>query len=187
MFKVPVEISARHLHISREDLDKLFGKNYSLEKKRDLTQPGEFAAKETVAVQNGENKIGNIRIIGPLRNKTQLELSATDAFNLGLAAPYCHSGKAKGSGIVIIGKKGRLKMNSGVMVPLRHLHISGENAKKMHLKNGKKVSIRVRGERSVVFENVLVRVGENYVTSLHLDTDEGNAAGIKFKGEGHLI
>ncbi|MFA5355673.1 MAG: phosphate propanoyltransferase [Candidatus Paceibacterota bacterium] len=187
MFKVPVEISARHLHISREDLDELFGKNYSLRKKKDLTQPGEFSAEERVAVQNGKNKIDNVRIIGPLRKKTQLELSATDAFNLGLEAPYCYSGNAKGLGIVIIGKKGRLKMNSGVMVPLRHLHISGENAKKMHLKNGKKVSIRVQGERSVVFENVLVRVGKNYVTSFHLDTDEGNAAGIEFKGEGYLI
>ena len=188
MIKIPIEISARHLHISKEDLDILFGKDYKLTKKVSLTQTKEFAANETVEVQSGKNKLKKVRITGPLRSKTQLEISKTDAFNLGIDIPFGHSEKAKGGGgIILIGKKGKLTMNSGSIIPLRHLHLNLEEAKMLDLKNGQKVSVEVEGERAVIFHNVLVRVDKDYILSMHLDTDEGNAAGIKFKGEGKIL
>ncbi|MFH1582480.1 MAG: phosphate propanoyltransferase [bacterium] len=188
MVKIPIEISARHLHISREDLDKLFGKNYKLTQKRDLTQPREFAANETVEVQSGKNKLKKVRIISPVRNKTQLEISKTDAFNLGTDVPFGHSGKIKGgSGVVLIGKKGKLEMKKGIIIPLRHIHLNKKEAKRAGLKNNQIVSVKVEGTRAIIFQNILVRVGTNYTLSLHLDTDEGNAAGIRFKGEGKIV
>ena len=185
--KVPIEISARHLHISAKDLDKLFGKNYKLKKRNPLIQPGQFAAVETVDLQYGKNKIKKVRILGPVRENSQLEISKTDAFNLGVNTPYSDSGESKGSGIVLIGKRGKLKMNKGVMISLRHLHCNPTEAKRLKLKNGQKIAVRVGGIRALVFENVLVREGDNYSLSLHLDTDEGNAAGINGKGEGEII
>lgn len=188
MIKIPIEISARHLHISRKDLDKLFGKDYKLNKKRNLTQPGEFATKEIVDIQNGNNKIKGVRIVAPIRSKTQLEISKTDAFNLGLNVSFGHSGKVKGSGgIVLLGRKGKLKMKSGIIIPLRHLHCNIKEAEKFGIKNGDKVSVEVEGERNIIFKNILVRTGENYSLSMHLDTDEGNAAGINLKGVGIIV
>lgn len=188
MINIPIEISARHLHVSKEDLDKLFGKNYKLTKKRSLTQPWEFATNETVEVQINKKILKKVRIIAPIRSKTQLEISKTDAFNLGIDVPTGHSGKIKGvSGIVLIGRKGKLKMEKGVITPLRHIHLNSKEAKENKLKNRQIVSVRVEGKRAIIFQNILVRVDQKYSFSLHLDTDEGNAAGIKFKGKGQIV
>ncbi|MFH1509674.1 MAG: phosphate propanoyltransferase [Candidatus Nealsonbacteria bacterium] len=188
MINIPIEISARHLHVSKEDLDKLFGKNYKLTKKKSLTQAWEFATNETVEIQSDKGKIKKVRIIAPIRDKTQLEISKTDAFNLGINVPFGHSGKIKGtSGMVLIGEKGKLKMARGVIIPLRHIHLSPEEAKKNKLKDGQIVSVKVEGKRSIIFQNILVRIGKDYSFCLHLDVDEGNAAGIKFKSEGKIV
>ena len=178
MKKVIAEISARHIHISRAHLDKLFGKGYQLKAIKDLSQPGEFAAQEEVEIIGPKNKIA-IRIVGPVRKQTQIELAVTDARVLGINPVFRVSGDLKNSsgGVMLKGPKGLVKLTNGLIVPLRHLHISESDAKKWKLKTGQKVKARVGGPRGLVFDNIIVRVG-NYATRIHLDTDEANAAGL---------
>ncbi|MDD5749828.1 MAG: phosphate propanoyltransferase [Patescibacteria group bacterium] len=178
MKKVIAEISARHIHISRAHLDKLFGKGYELKAIKELSQPGEFAAQEEVKIIGPKNNI-TMRIVGPARKQTQIELAVTDARALGINPIFRVSGDLKSSsgGVMLKGPKGLVKLISGLIVPLRHLHISEADAKKWKLKNGQKVKARVGGERGLVFDNIVVRVG-NYNTRIHLDTDEANAAGL---------
>lgn len=178
MKKIPAEISGRHIHISRAHLDKLFGKGYQLKPIKELSQPGEFAAKETVEVIGPKGKF-KMRIVGPPRKKTQIELALTDARTLGVKAEFRVSGDLLGTpgGVVIKGPKGKLKLASGVIIPHRHLHISVEDAKKFKLKNGQKVSAKIGGPRAIVFKEITVRIG-NFTTAIHLDTDEANAAGM---------
>lgn len=185
--KIPTEISSRHLHVSQKDLEKLFGKNHKLTVKKILSQPTEFAANETVDIKYKDRVLKKIRIVAPVRKKTQVELSGTDAFNLGLNVPFGHSGKAKGAGgVILLGKKGKVRIKSGVIIPLRHIHLSREEAKKLGIRNGQLVSVKVGEKRAVTFHNILVRTG-NYKVSMHLDTDEANAAGIKIKAFGKLV
>ena len=175
--------------MSKKDLEVLFGKSYKLKKLRALSQPCEFAAKETVELISGDRKLSNIRIIGPEREKTQVELSFTDAFNLGVKdLPVRKSGNvAKSPGALLISKKGRLKLKEGLISSQRHIHLNMAEAKKLKVRNGQLASIKVLGKRSVTFHNVLIRVKENSKLCMHLDTDEGNAAGIIQKGEGILL
>lgn len=188
MLKVPIEVSARHIHLSKSDLEKLFGKGYKLEKLKDLTQPGDFAAKETVDIEVNSKKILNVRIIGPVRKETQVELSKTDAILLGIAAPARDSGDLKNSsGAVIIGPKNKLELKKGVINTWRHIHCSPAEAKKFGLKNNGLVSVKTSGNLAVTFHNVRIKVGKNYKFCMHLDTDEGNAAGIVRSGEGEII
>lgn len=178
MKKVIAEISARHLHISRAHLDKLYGKGYKLRPIKELSQPGEFGAQEKVEVVGPKNSI-MMRIVGPTRRQTQIELAATDARTLGVRPEFRVSGDLKGTpgGVTLKGPKGSVKLTTGVIVPLRHLHISTEQAKKWKLKTGQKVKARVGGPRGLILENIVVRVG-NFHTNIHLDTDEGNASGL---------
>jgi len=188
IIKVPIEISARHIHLSKKDLEVLFGKGYRLKKLRELSQPLQFAAKETLDIKNGLKKISNVRIVGPCRPKTQVELSLTDAFNLGMRPPIRRSGDLKGSlGISLIGPKGELKIKEGVICPWRHIHTDPETAKKIGLKDRRMVSLKIRGKRSLVFHQVQVRVSKKYRLCVHLDTDEGNSANIKKRGVGEII
>jgi putative phosphotransacetylase len=178
MKKVIAEISARHLHLSESDLAKLFGKDYKLKKYKDLSQPGEFAARETVEVIGPKGKFAKVRIIGPSRSKTQVELAASDCRQIGINAVWRISGDHKKTpGAKIKGPKGSIVIKKGVIVPLRHLHISNEQAKLWKLKNKKTVSAKVGGSKALVFKNIVVRVGD-YHTSIHLDTDDANAAGL---------
>ena len=188
MIKVPIEVSARHIHLSKRDLENLFGKGYKLTKLKGLTQPGDFAAKETVDIESGSKKISNIRIIGPARGKTQIELSKTDAIILGMAIPVRDSGDIKGSpGIIISGPKNKIIIKEGVINTWRHIHCDPKEAKKLKLRNGALVSVKTLGNLSITFHNVKIRVGKNYKLRMHLDTDEGNAAGIIRSGEGEII
>jgi len=188
MIKVPVEISARHIHLSKKDLEALFGKGYKLSKKTDLTQPGMFAAKETVTIQKNNKKITKVRIVGPTRPKTQVELSLTDAYHLGIKSPIRKSGILKGTpGIMLIGPKKKLKIKEGVICAWRHIHLSPQEAKKLKLEKQNFVSIRTKGIRSVIFNNVRIRINKNYRLCLHLDIDEGNAANISKKGKCIII
>ena len=186
--KIPIEISARHIHLCEKDLEMLFGKNYRLKKLRNLSYLSNFAAKETITLQNGKNAIKDVRIIGPLRKQTQVEISFTDAIFLDLAAPIRKSGNLKNSAsIVLIGPKGKIKLEQGLIIPWRHIHFNKVKAKKLGLEENDLVSVRIKGKRGLVFNNVLIRLHEDFKTFMHLDTDEGNACNITRKGQGDLI
>ena len=186
--KVPVEVSARHCHLSKEDLEKLFGVGYKLQNMKQLSQPSDFACQETVDIQVGLNKIEKVRVVGPLRAQTQVEISLTDAVGLKFMPPVRLSGNLKESaGVILYGPAGQVELQEGLIVAKRHLHCATDEAKKYKLKAGDNVSVEIKGERPIVFENVAVRVRDNYKLCLHLDTDEGNAAGINKIGEGQII
>jgi len=188
MKKILIEVSARHIHLSQSDMEALFGKSYQLKKIRDLSQTGEFATNETLTISTGLKEIPNVRIVGPVRKKTQVEISLTDAFNLGLKVPLRISGDIKNTpGINLISQRGGIKIKNGVIVAQRHIHCNSAEAKKLKLKNRQLISVKVLGERSLTFHGVKVRIGDNYKLAMHIDTDEGNAAGINKKGYGVLL
>jgi len=190
MPKVPVEISARHLHLSLKDLETLFGAGYCLKKIKDLSQPGEFVAQETVDLIGPKSIYKNVRIVGPVRKNTQVEITATDCRILGINAPIKISGDIKGSASAILkGPRGQIKLNQGVIIAKRHLHLSAKEARIFGLKNNQAISISVSaaGQRSVTFHQVIVRAGDQYKKACHLDTDEANAAGLKACGYGELV
>lgn len=186
--KIPVEVSARHCHLSPDDLEKLFGTGYELKKIKQLSQPSDFACEETVNIQVGSKKFEKVRVVGPLREQTQVEISLTDAVGSGLTPPVKLSGDLKGSATVTLqGPAGKAELSEGLIVTQRHLHCATDEAKKLKLKNGDIVSVKINEARSVIFNNVKVRVRDDYKLCLHLDTDEGNAAGINKAGEGRLV
>jgi len=186
--KIPIEVSARHIHLSYEDLERLFGIGYELKKLKQLTQPCDFAAEETLDIKTDWQIIPKVRIVGPIREKTQVEISMTDAINLKINPVFRHSGNVEGTpGITLIGPKGEVKIEKGVIIPHRHIHCTSMEAKNLKIKNGDIVCVKVDGERAVTFSNVKIRVREDYKLCMHLDTDEGNAAGIVKKGEGTLV
>jgi putative phosphotransacetylase len=185
---IPVEVSARHCHLSKEDSEKLFGAGHELEKARQLYQPSDFACKETVDIQIGSKKIEKVRVVGPFRAQTQVEISLSDAVGSGLMPPVRLSGDLKGSvGVILQGPAGQVELKEGLIIAQRHIHCATDEAKKMKLKTGDVVSVKIEGERSVIFGKVIVRVKDDYKLCLHLDTDEGNAAGINKIGEGQII
>ncbi|MFA6252767.1 MAG: phosphate propanoyltransferase [Patescibacteria group bacterium] len=170
------EVSARHIHLNQKDLEKLFGKNFKLSKFKDLSQPEEFAAKETLVVKGGRDYFPKVRIVGPVRRKTQVELSMTDCYFLGIKPVVQLSGQVrKSSQVTLQGPHGHVV--AAAIVAQRHLHISKKQAKEWKYKSGKKIAIMVKGERSAILENVVVRVGD-FKTHVHLDTDEANAVGL---------
>ncbi len=186
--RIPIEVSARHIHLSQKDLETLFGKGYQLKKARQLTQPCDFAAEETLDIEANGKKITSVRIVGPVREKTQVELSLTDAINLGITPPLRISADLKGTpGITLIGSKKEITIKEGVIIPARHIHCATNEAEEMGLKNGSMVSVLVKGPREITFHDVRVRVRDDYKLCMHLDTDEGNAAGIDRKGEGIIL
>jgi len=179
MKRVKAEISARHIHISRKHLDKLFGKDYQLKPIKSLSQPGEFAADERVEVVGPKSTI-MMRIVGPIRSQTQVELAYTDARSLGVSPKLRVSGDLEGTtgGLTLKGPKGSVRLTRGVIIAHRHLHISSSDAKKWKIKNGQKVRIIIKGPRGMDIREVAARVGDKYATFIHLDTDEANAAGL---------
>ncbi len=188
MKDVPIEVSARHVHLSESDFKKLFGERARLDKLADLSQPGEFACKETVTLVGKRGEIKNVRVLGPFREKTQVEVSKSDARRLGIDPPVRLSGDLDESeGITILGEKGRVQLKEGVIVAKRHLHISQEEAVDLKLVNSEKVSVETFGKRALVFHEVVVRVAPNYRLAFHIDTDEANAAGVKTGDIGNLI
>lgn len=180
MKQVPVGVSARHIHLSKEHIAILFGEGYELKVMKDLSQPGQFAAEETVAVIGPKGKFDKIRILGPARNKTQLEISKTDSFALGIPAPVRESGTTEGTpGVKIVGPAGEVETVDGVIVAARHIHFHTSDAEKWGIKDKQLLSVRVNSERPVVFENVIARVSPNFALDMHIDTDEANAAAVK--------
>ena len=176
---VPVASSARHIHLCRADVEKLFGKGYQLQKFRDLSQPGQFACKEQLTVVGPKGQLQKVRVLGPERKATQVEIAFTDSFALGIRPPVRMSGKTAGTpGCRLIGPAGEAEISEGVIVAARHLHLSAAQAAMFGLKDGQSVSLRSEGERAVVFENVIVRAGNGHDMEVHIDTDEANAAAM---------
>jgi putative phosphotransacetylase len=188
MDKIPIEVSARHVHLSQKDLETLFGKGYEIKEERQLTQASDFCAKETITIKSENKKIENVRVIGPLREKTQVEISKTDAVFLGVNPPLRLSGDLEGSSKIILeGPEGEAELEEGLVIARRHIHCSPEEAKKAKINHGQIVSVQVQGERALIFHCVEVRVKDGYKICLQIDTDEGNAAGINKKAEGFLL
>ena len=177
---VPVGLSNRHLHVSREDLNILFGEGYELTKFKDLSQPGQYAANEKVDVVGPKGTLKGVRILGPTRNETQIEISITDGFILGVNPPVRDSGDLAGSpGAKVVGPKGEVALEKGVIAAARHIHMHTTDAESFGVEDKEIVGVRVGGKRGMIFENVLVRVHPTYALEMHVDIDEGNASQIK--------
>jgi len=188
MQKIPIEVSARHIHLSQKDLEALFGSGYELKKIKQLTQLCDFAAEETLTLQIGDKTISNVRVVGPARKETQVEISITDAITLGVNPVLRISGNLEDTpGAMLIGPQGQINLKKGVIVAIRHLHCATNEAEELGWKNKDIISILVKGQRETTFHNVVIRIADNYKLCLHLDTDEGNAAGINKVGEGYLV
>ncbi len=173
-----LETSARHLHVTREALDILFGEGYELTPKKDLSQPGQFACEERVQVIGEKSSFPAVSILGPIRPETQVELSATDARSIGVKAPIRESGDIKGSGSCkLVGPKGELTIEEGVIVAKRHIHMTPEDAAELGVEDKQIVEVEVKSEgRALTFGDVVVRVSPKYALAMHIDTDEANAA-----------
>jgi putative phosphotransacetylase len=177
---VPVGVSARHLHITREHLDILFGKGYELKKMKEL-MGGQYAAEECVTIIGDKlNSIEKVRILGPIRKITQVEISKTDAIKLGIKAPIRDSGDIEGSApITIVGPKGSVTLEEGCIIAKRHIHMSLKDAESFGLKDNDKVDVIIPGDRGGLFQAVKVRVDKSYTLEMHIDTDEANGMDIK--------
>lgn len=183
--KIPVGLSNRHVHLTTKDLETLFGKGAKLTKLRDLSQPGQFAANETVILVGPKGKMEKVRILGPVRDQTQVEVSRTDSFIIGIKPPVRISGDIKGSsGIKIIGPKGEINLKEGVIIAQRHIHMSPDEARSFGVKDGDIVKVKVSGERALTFDNVIIRSGPTHKLDFHIDIDEANAAGLS---QGDLV
>lgn len=184
---VPIAVSARHCHLSEEALEKLFGVGYELTIKSYLSQPGQYASNETVTIAGPKGVIQKVRVLGPSRNLTQVEVSKTDSIKLGLNPPLRKSGDIKGSSpITIIGPKGSLYLPEGLIIAQAHIHMTPDDAKHFNVKNNELVRIKIESERPVTFENIVIRVSERYSLEMHIDTDEANAAFINGNQKGRL-
>lgn len=177
--KVKVGLSNRHLHISEKDLVLLFGEGHKLTAKKDLSQPGQYACEEVVDIVGPKGTLKNVRILGPTRSATQVEISAADARALGVESIIRDSGDITGSpGCKIVGPLGSTEIKEGVILAARHIHMTPEDAEKFNVKDKDFVNVETAGERGVIFKNVLIRVSPSYALELHVDIEEGNAAGL---------
>lgn len=187
--KIMVETSARHIHVTKEVFATLFGEDAVLTKKKDLSQPGQFACAEKVTVVGPRGEMA-MSILGPERSATQVEIALTDARKLGIAAPVRESGDIEGTpGCKLVGPKGECEIQCGVIAAKRHIHLTPEAAQEAGLKDKQIVSVKVgtQGERALTFGDVVVRVSEKFAPAMHIDTDESNAAGLGGTVEGEII
>ena len=177
--KLPIALSNKHIHLSQADIDVLFGQGYELTHKKDLSQPGQFACEEMVEVV-GPKGSTKMRVLGPARPESQVEVSLADARGLGIAVPVRQSGDTEGTpGCKLVGPKGEVEMTKGVIVAARHIHMSLEDAERFGVKDKDVVSVQTTGERALLFNNVLVRANAAFALEMHVDLEEGNAAGVK--------
>ena len=179
-YQVPVGVSARHIHLTQEHVEALFGEGYHLTKKKDL-MGGQYACNETVTVVGLKLRaIENVRVLGPVRKASQLEVSATDAMKLGIAAPIRESGNVAGSApIAVVGPKGAIYLKEGCIIAMRHIHMSPADAQAAGVHDGDIVSVKADNERGTVFNQVKIRVHDSFTLEMHIDTDEANASKIK--------
>jgi putative phosphotransacetylase len=183
--RIPVALSNRHCHLSRADIETLFGAGYELRARKPLSQPGQFAAEETVEVVGPRGSIPGVRVLGPARGDSQVELSVTDGFVLGVPLPVRVSGDVQGTpGGHLIGPRGAVRLERGLIVAARHIHLEPAHAAEAGLADQQRVAVRAVGKRGLIFEEVVLRVSDNFITEMHLDTDEGNAAAVR---DGDLV
>ena len=187
-YLVPIGVSARHIHLTQEHVEALFGKGYQLTKKKDL-MGGQFAANEQVTIVGEKLRaIENVRVLGPVRKQSQVEISKTDTFKLGVKAPVRESGNVAGSApIAVVGPKGTIYLKEGCIVAKRHIHMSPKDAAQTNLKDGDVVSVIVDNERGTTFNHVQIRVDEKFTLEMHIDADEANAAGIGAGVSGRIV
>lgn len=179
-YKIPIGVSNRHIHLCREDLDKLFGTGYELTKMKDLKQPNQYASGETVTIRGPKGELENIRILGPLRGKTQVEISLTDGFRLGVKAPIRESGMIDNTpGLTLIGPKGTVDISNGTIVALRHIHMPPQVANNLGVADKDIVEVETYGNRRSILGNVLIRVSSEFKLEMHIDLDEANACALK--------
>jgi len=178
---IPVAISARHVHLSAHNIDRLFGPGHPLHTRKTLSQPGEFAAEETVTLVGPKGSIGHVRVVGPARADDQVEISRTDEMTLGLDAPVRVSGDlGETPGITLVGPAGEVTLAHGVVLAQRHVHMSPKDAQRLGVRDRQIVQVLIHSpHRSLIFNDVVVRVSSHYTLELHLDSDEGNAAGVQ--------
>lgn len=178
--KITVGVSNRHVHLSKENLEILFGSDYELEKVKDLTQPGQFASSALVTIKTEKNEISRVRVLGPVRNYTQVEISKTDAFKLGLNPPVRNSGDLEGSeNITIIGPKGEVYAKESCIIAARHIHLLPEQIKEYGLEGRETVDVKLNGEKGGIISNVYLKAADNSFFEMHLDTDDANAHLVK--------
>jgi putative phosphotransacetylase len=186
--EVMVEGSGRHIHITRENLEILFGAGYELEVKKYLSQPGEFASGSKLDLSGPKGTIKGVSILGPCRKFTQVELSLTDARSLGINAPIRESGHIEGSApITLIGPNGTVELKEGAIIAKRHLHITPSEADEFGIKDHEILKLSVGGDRALVFDEVVARVSANFATAVHLDYDEMNAAALGADAKGIIV
>jgi len=181
-FKVPIVFSNRHVHLSQEDFEYLFGPGCALSPMKDLSQPGQFACRETVTLVGPKGVFQGVRILGPFRKASQVEISISDSFALGISPPppVRDSGDHEGTpGIVVVGPRGALNLKKGLIVAQRHIHMTPADAEKQGLQDRQYVRVSVEGERPLIYEKVLIRVNPDYALDMHVDLDEANAAALQ--------
>ena len=179
MNEIPVGVSNRHVHLSQEDLNSLFGEGYQMTKMKDLSQPGQYACKETVTICGPKGAIEKVRIIGPIRNKTQVEVLTADSFKLGVVSQVRLSGDLYGTpGITLIGPKGSIQTTEGLLVAQRHIHMTPEDAQRFDVHDGQTVCIQVNGLRGGIYNNVAIRTDDAAPLECHIDTEEANAMNL---------
>jgi len=185
---VEVEASGRHVHLNREAIDFLFGEGYQLTKAKELSQPGQFACKERITIAGPKGKLENVIILGPERKASQVEVSLTDAVALGSKVPVRESGDIEGTpGITLVHNDRKLELDKGLIVAKRHIHVSPEDAEKLDVDNKEIVQVKIFGDRSLTFDEVVIRIHPNFRTFMHIDFDEANACGFKKGVLGKII
>ncbi len=185
---VPIGVSNRHIHLDRADMDILFGQDSELTFKKELGQPGQFACEETVTLHGPKGELSRVRVLGPLRRESQVEVSVTDGFALGVRPPVRESGKIAGTpGVTIVGPKGTIEKDTGTIAALRHIHLDPETAQRIGVKDKQMVKAEIRGLRGGILHNVLIRVSEQFAPEMHIDVDEANAMGVKNGDRAYII
>ena len=183
-----VETSARHVHVTQQDLETLFGKGYELTVKKMLSQPGQYASAERVDVVGPKKTLTGVSILGPVRSATQVELSLPDARSIGVTAPVRESGDIAGSGACkLVGPSGEVELTEGVIAAKRHIHLTSQAARRFGVKHGQSVKLRTLTERPVIFEDVSIRVSDKFAPYAHLDYDEANACGFRKGDLGRIV
>jgi len=184
--RVKIEVSAKHIHLTKEDFETLFGEDEVLDVRNYLSQPNEFASNKTVEVVGPDHVFDKVRVIGPFRIYSQVEISKTDALKAGIDAPYKISGDLPGARVRVIGPKGEFVKDIAI-VAKRHIHLRPKEARALKVRAGQHISISISGERSTTFDRLEVRTSDNYKKVCHIDTDEGNAAGVENSCIGTII
>src|SRR5690625_252062 len=185
---IPIAVSARHIHLQQEHVEILFGKDYELTKRHDLSQPGQFAANETLMIAGPKGSIERVRILGPVRPASQVEVSLTDAFTLGVKPPLRESGNVAGSSaITLIGPTGTVHIDEGLIVAQAHIHMNPQEAEMLHVSDGQFVQVEVKSDRPITMNRVKVRVSKRYTLEMHIDTDEANTGFITQGTIGEIV